>query len=60
MRMKFQIGMKLSLGVVGEVGSSIVQLTKESNGGFSYHNLVSGLDGWASYQHLNQVAELVG
>jgi len=58
--MKFQVGMKLSLGIVGEPGSSIVQLTKEARNGFNYHNLVSGLDGWASIIHLNQVAELVG
>jgi len=60
MRMKFKVGMKLSLGMVGEVSSSLVQLTKEARGGFNYHNLVSGLDGWASISHLNQVAELVG
>jgi len=60
MNMKFQVGMKLSLGTVGEVSSSLVQLTKESNDGFSYHNLVSGMDGWASIAHLNQVAELIG
>ena len=58
--MKFQVGMKLSLGTVGEPSSSIVQLTKESREGFDYHNLISGMDGWASISHLRQCAELVG
>ena len=60
MNIKFKVGMKVSLGQIGEVSSRLVQLTKWSNDGFSYHNLVSGMDGWISDIMLRQCGELVG
>ena len=56
----FVSGMKVSLGPLGEPQSSIVRLGTFRNDGFSYHNLVNGLDGWTSLSTLRQIGVLVG
>ena len=55
----WQVGMKVSLGPLGEPQSTIVELTEAQFDGFKTHNLINGLDGWVSRRTLNQIAELV-
>ena len=60
MNLQWKVGMKITIGTLGEPQSTIVELKEKSGDGFKTYNLINGLDGWVSITHLNQIGELVG